>query len=174
MSVELRVHARPSAILRNTWSLCLRVCDPWQNVSSLWDGRQECQELSLRTVISEWGWKEELGKDPQISCWRDKSRTRHRNGNWERGRGDDYHDWELNWHRAKEWGKSLGRIWWQKPGPWWETEQAAASAVSQGRGGDKEIWPQLLINLYWLIYVFPHSRKNLRKFKRIYIYFRET
>ena len=134
----------------------------------------ECKELSLRTVINERGWKEELEKDSQISCWRDKRRTRHHNGNWERGRDEDYYDWGLNWRRGKEWEKPWGRIWWQKTGPWWETGQAEATAASQERGEDKEIRPPLLINLYWLIYVFPGSRKNLRTFKRIYIYCRET
>ena len=134
----------------------------------------ECQELSLRLILNEWGWKEELEKDSQISCWRDKRRTRHDNGNWETGRDDDYHDWGLNWHRGKEWEKPLGRIWWQRTGPQWEREQAEARAVSRERGEDKETWPALLINLYWLIYVFPGSRKNLRKFKMIYMYCRET
>lgn len=148
MSVESWVHARPSAILRNTWSLCLRGLWPLAERELSLRRKTGVPGASLRTAISEWGWKGELEKDPQISCWRDKRRTRHHNGNWGRGRGDDYHDWGLNWHRGKEWERPLGRIWWQKPGPWWETEQAEAVQWAKREEKTKKY-----DHSYWLIFI---------------------
>ena len=139
----------------------------------------ECLELNLRIIISEWGWKEELVKDPQTSSWRDKRRTRHHHGN--RGASLGKRRWlpGLRAELARRTRSERSR--WEESGDRWQihdkwTERAEASTVGWEREEKMEKYDHhcRLIFIYWLIYILPCSRKNSRKLQGIQIYSRKT